>query len=63
MIKLNIEDYCRDCPEFEARTDKLYVDGQVLLTYVYCEHQDICEHIHDHLLKKLKENKNVKEEN
>lgn len=57
MIELNIEDYCQECPEFEACTDKLYAGNLSINIFVYCEH------IHDHLLKKLKEQKNGKEEN
>lgn len=49
MIKLNVEDYCQDCPEFEARADKLYGDNRSLNTWVYCEHKKICKRIHDYL--------------
>lgn len=34
MIKLNIEDYCQDCPEFEARGDKLYADNLSTNTFM-----------------------------
>lgn len=63
MIKLNIEDYCQDCPEFEACGDKLYADNLSTDTFIYCEHKFICRRIHDHLLKKLKETTDGKEEN
>lgn len=63
MIKLNIEDYCQDCPLFEAHTDKLYDDNHSTNIFVYCEHKFICKRIHDHLLTKLKEQENGKEEN
>lgn len=63
MIKLNVEDYCQDCPEFEAHADKLYGDNRSLNTWVYCEHKKICKRIHDYLSKKLKEKENGEEEN
>ena len=62
MITLNVEKYCHNCSEFEAQVDKLYTDRQVV-TYVYCEHKNLCKRIHDYLLKNLKEQENVKEEN
>lgn len=55
MIKLNIEDYCQDCPLFEAHTNKLYDDNHSLITWIYCEHKNVCKCIPNHLLKKLKE--------
>lgn len=45
MIKLNIEDYCQDCPMFEAVTDKLYANCTVLTTYVTCKNKEICNKI------------------
>lgn len=37
MIELNIQDYCQDCPMFNARTDKVYANSEVLNTYITCE--------------------------
>lgn len=67
-IKLEVKDYCQDCPYFEATSSKFYADDKSLCTYVTCEHKHICDNIHNYLLdimlqKKLKEQKNGKEEN
>ena len=46
MIKLQIEKYCHDCPEFEAQVDKAYflhlIDPEIH-TVVTCRHRGKCE--------------------
>jgi hypothetical protein len=65
MIKLEIEDYCQDCPYFdEVSINRIYADNGLLATCIRCGHRDICSRIHDYLLDKLlKEKSDVKEEN
>lgn len=47
MITLCVEDYCENCPMFEARVFKeSYDDGSGSNchdTNIYCEHGDRCE--------------------
>ena len=46
MIKLQIEKYCHNCPEFEAQVDKtyfLYLTDPEIHTIVTCEHRGKCE--------------------
>lgn len=45
MIKLVVKEYCHNCPNFEAVTDKaLMCDGDAI-TIVSCEHCEKCEKI------------------
>lgn len=61
MIKLAIEPYCENCPEFEAKLNKIefsYLDRMTEHdTIITCEHCDKCATIYEHL-KKEKENGN-----
>ena len=53
MIKLDVEEYCHDCPFFEAVTvgevgtyyagqeKKIYIYGDII---VQCENKDKCQH-------------------
>lgn len=53
MIKLDVADYCRGCPDFEADIDKPaihyeYTTGKQMLlgdVYVRCEHRQLCERL------------------
>lgn len=59
MIRLCVEDYCQDCPEFkpETSTVQMYdftLDGY-LNTIVHCEHQKRCDNFMRYLKRKLKE--------
>lgn len=61
MIKLDLEEYCQDCPEFEVKqinpdtlcggTDKFLL-GDITLT---CEHIRACRNVVKFYKKKLKE--------
>lgn len=55
MIELNIQDYCQDCPMFNARTDKVYANSKVFNTYITCENKDICKRIKTYLEEKQDE--------
>lgn len=47
MIKLEVEDYCQDCPHFEADVDKqiLYAGETPMIcnTYIRCDHRMACD--------------------
>lgn len=51
MIKLEIEDYCKECPDFNEdvqKPDKYYADGEVFIvgdTVIRCEHRERCERL------------------
>lgn len=49
MIDLKVEDYCHECPEFEADTRKsaLFADGEIVAAecVIVCEHSAKCAHI------------------
>ena len=63
MINLNVNDYCHNCPEFEPKVDKLYAFNETATTFIYCEHKELCDRIHDYLLRTNEEQGNVEEEN
>lgn len=52
MIELNIEDYCNDCPMFEANTGKIYSNCKILTTYITCENRNLCRRIKTYLEEK-----------
>lgn len=49
MITLHKATYCENCPEFEAVTEKLYADGQIVQTKVYCKNINTCRRIYKHI--------------
>lgn len=55
MKTLEVKDkpYCVKCPyrAYSVREDKLYADneGQVICTYVACDHYDLCDVLWNHL--------------
>ena len=61
MIKLDVENYCHNCPDFEAEVSKnaMYYDGSpetffcIGDTIVRCENRHLCER----LKKRLEEKK------
>ena len=66
MIYLNVNDYCQDCPEFEAHvekdilkyedftSDKAHLVG--VNTNISCEHRDRCEEIRKFIEKEKMKN-------
>ena len=49
MIRLDVRDYCHDCPKFEADVDKRILtgpQGRIAETVVSCEWSDACREIH-----------------
>ena len=49
MIKLDISDYCNDCPEFDAETHTIYAWDQVVETRIACSNAEKCNLIKKHL--------------
>jgi len=57
MIKLEVEDYCQNCPNFEVYTDTCttvgYGDGigRFSLTdhTISCKYREVCIEIHDYI--------------
>lgn len=51
MIKIEINDKCHGCPYFEASTDKLCSDVEVIATIITCEHGVMCDYLEEYLKK------------
>ena len=57
-IELKVEKYCSDCPNFEARVEKLefaFSDG--CLTVITCERDSRCKSMYNHLIKCIEKEK------
>ena len=59
MIKIVVEDYCNNCPEFVASqqtTNACTVDGSIRIIdhFITCEHKYKCRNIVKHIEKELK---------
>lgn len=62
MINLIIEEYCHECPDFEAEVRKCVkastIDGHVAhCTNIFCVHRLKCDHIAQCLAKRKEEKK------
>lgn len=61
MIKLDVAEYCHDCPEFEPEVIKSQPIYNVIGNYVgmlgpmvvVCEHRNTCRHFMEYLQKRL----------
>ena len=49
MIKLDIPDYCNDCPEFDAETHTIYAWDQAVETRIACSNAEKCNRIKKYL--------------
>lgn len=49
MIELKVEEYCHDCPEFEADCCKVYANGHIERTMVKCANAAKCSRIRRYL--------------
>lgn len=57
MIKLQVEEYCHDCPEFEAESEELYYmnNGELeVSTFVSCMHKNKCYRIKNYIERSCK---------
>ena len=54
MIRLIIEDYCKDCAYFEANVNQIriedYCDSFSCYTTIECKNKDLCKTMLDHLI-------------
>ena len=55
MITLNIEDYCQNCPEFEAEMERLYAGNDICQTNLFCAHREKCRRIQEYVSRIWKE--------
>ena len=54
MIKLNVENYCQNCPYFDPICNRLETfDMSYINTYVECSDRLKCEAIHKQLKKEI----------
>ena len=54
MIKLNVENYCQNCPYFDPISNRLEtLDMNYVNTYVECSDRLKCEAIHNQLKKEI----------
>ena len=51
MLNLISENYCEDCPYFEAETNRLYSHDECILTCIQCVHANICCRIYKYAKK------------
>ena len=67
MIRLYVQNYCHDCPEFDPDVEKdtIYSENYLMgkrtthtQTDIYCKHKDRCES----MIKFLKEKEKEKDE-
>lgn len=58
MIKLEIEEYCDNCPEFDAHVEKDVIfagySKKYFKTHITCEHKDKCQCLKDMIEKEAK---------
>ena len=60
-INLRVEEYCSECPYFEAEVTKLKsIDETFVETLITCEHAIRCINMLNHLRKCYEENKEEK---
>ena len=50
MIKLEVADYCRNCPDFDCVSETLTDDiGDITFTTIRCKYERRCENIYKYL--------------
>lgn len=57
-IRLLVEKYCQNCPEFEADVEKTDFCGsfdEIHQTTVLCKHRERCKEMRKYLRKEMKE--------
>ena len=52
MIKLCVEDYCQNCPDFRAHVEQVLCTNN---TNIYCKNRDRCWALVEYLSKEVKE--------
>ena len=61
MIKLDISDYCHNCPYFDAVSKVIYSDGKLFDTHITCANAPKCYCIKIYLKTVLKENNDAQD--
>ena len=51
MLNLITENYCENCPYFEAETNRLYSYDECILTCIQCEYANICARVYKYAKK------------
>lgn len=59
MIKLEVEDYCHNCGDFEPEVIRFCSDDMVYLQQIFCVNRNRCEQIY----KAIKEHVRKEKEN
>lgn len=49
MINLIVENYCHECPSFEANVVNITSVGEVKTTNITCKHRERCKSIKNYL--------------
>lgn len=60
MIKLDVEPYCHDCPNFDAEQNRLlFYSDEGLQSMsdctISCKHKNVCKRICEHLKSKMED--------
>lgn len=54
MIRFSVEDYCHDCPDFEAEVNKTLLRSNSIVistdTCITCKHKDKCLQIYRYMM-------------
>lgn len=62
MIKLDVDDYCQSCPDFEADVEKFEYgclnEVKSVYTTIRCENSDRCRNLVKHLKEELEVTEN-----
>lgn len=48
-IEIQVEPYCKTCPEFDPENIKFYSDDRIYEIVVACSRRRICNNIREHL--------------
>ena len=49
MIELKVQNYCHECPMFEADVKTVYSNDTPISHYIVCTRSDECKHIIQYL--------------
>ena len=50
---LNVDDICQDCPYFSMETNYLTNYDRIHVSYISCEHSELCNHLRKHIKKEM----------
>ena len=59
-LELNVEKYCNDCPDFEAKVDKINIETDdsfyKCFSVISCKNREKCHHIAEYIERYFKKN-------